>query len=31
MAFCEKDGLRARADGQVENGAFVATTFAYAP
>jgi hypothetical protein len=29
MAFCEQDGLRARADGQVENGAFVATTFAY--
>lgn len=31
MAFCEQDGLKARADGRVENGAFVATTFAYVP
>ena len=29
MAFCHKDGLRARVDGRLENGVFVATSFAY--
>lgn len=29
MPFCGKDGLSARVDGAVEDGVFVATTFAY--
>lgn len=31
MPFCHKDGLRARVEGRVENGVFVATAFAYEP
>lgn len=29
MPFCHKDGLRARVDGEVRDGKFVASTFAY--
>ncbi|QDU68296.1 hypothetical protein [Engelhardtia mirabilis] len=28
MPFCHKDGLQARADGELKDGKFVATTFA---
>ena len=29
MPFCHQDGLRARVDGSLQDGRFVATTFAY--